>query len=54
MGFAYEALARAESIAGNSEKCKEYLAIAYQYVNDVDDKADKEMLCDDLKTLGSC
>jgi hypothetical protein len=50
-GYAYEAFARAESIAGNDEKAAEYLKQARGYAEEVTDLDDKQLLVDDLKTL---
>jgi len=51
LGYAYEALARAESIANNGEKAKEYLAEAWRHAEGVTDSKDKQLIVDDLKTL---
>jgi hypothetical protein len=51
MGYAYEALARAESVAGNMVKTKEYLDHAYKLADDVADKDSKKWLLDDLATI---
>jgi len=54
LGYAYEALARAESIAGNSEKTKEYLAEAQRNAERITDGDDRQLLVNDLITLGKC
>ena len=51
VGFGYEALARAEMVAGNSEKMKEYLAQAWSCAEKVDDEEDKQLLVKDLETV---
>lgn len=50
-GYAYEALARAEAVAGNKEKCREYLDMANGLAEKVSDADEKKMLLDDLKTI---
>jgi len=50
-GYAYEALARAESMAGNAAKTAEYLALAQQQADRVEDEEAKSWLLDDLKTI---
>jgi hypothetical protein len=51
VGYAYEALARAESIAGDMVKTKEYLDHAYKLADTVEDKESKKWLLDDLATI---
>ena len=51
IGFGYEALARAEMVAGNTEKMKEYLAQAWSYAEKVEDEEDKQLLVKDLETI---
>ena len=51
MGYAYEALARAESAAGNREKSEEYLKQARKLAEGVADADSKKMLLDDLKSI---
>jgi len=51
LGYAYEALARAESIAENAERAKAHLAQAWQQAEAVTDDESKQMLVDDLQTL---
>ena len=51
LGYAYEALARAESIADNGAKAKEHLAEARRHAEGVRDAEDKQLLVNDLKTL---
>ena len=51
IGFGYEALARAEMVAGNTEKMKEYLAQAWSYSEKVEDEEDKQLLVKDLETI---
>ena len=51
LGFAYEALARAESIARNPEKMKTYLAEAWRHAEAVTDDEERQTLTSDLRTL---
>jgi hypothetical protein len=51
LGFAYEALARAEMVAGDKAKMSEYLEKAYMLAEDVEDEEDREVLMGDLKTI---
>jgi hypothetical protein len=52
MGYAYEALARAESVAGNSDKANEYLKKANELAASIKDADSRKMLVDDLKSIG--
>jgi len=51
LGYAYEALARAESVAGNRDKVDEYLAKAREAVSLVKEAEDRKLLEDDLDTI---
>lgn len=51
LGYAYEALARAESIDDNAAKAREYLAEAWRHAAGVADAEDKQLLVNDLETL---
>lgn len=51
LGYAYEALARAESVAGDRSKVEEYLQKARQAADAVSDAESKKMLLDDLATI---
>lgn len=51
LGYAYEALARAEFVAGNAEKKEEHLEEARKAADSVDDADSKKMLLDDLATM---
>jgi hypothetical protein len=51
-GYAYEALARAESVAGDDARMKEHLAEAKRIAETVTDPDSKKMLLDDLATIG--
>jgi len=51
IGYAYEALARAASIAGRGEQRDEYLAQAHKAAEGVEDAESKQWLFDDLKTI---
>jgi hypothetical protein len=50
-GFAYEALARAEMVAGNREKMNDYLEKARALAAQVEDEEDKRVLLGDLATI---
>ncbi len=51
LGYAYEALARAELIAENAETAQEHLAKAWQHAEAVSDDENKQLLVNDLNTL---
>ena len=51
LGYAYEALARAGSIAGNSEEMNEYLKKARQAAAQVKETESRQMLESDLDTI---
>jgi catechol 2,3-dioxygenase-like lactoylglutathione lyase family enzyme len=51
IGFAYESLARAESVAGNFAQASEYVAKARQQAEAVSDPEESKMLLDDLATI---
>jgi hypothetical protein len=50
-GYAYEALARAEMVAGDREKMTEFLQQAFHFSEQVANSEEKKMLSDDLKTI---
>ena len=50
-GFAYEALVRAEMVAGNGEKMREYLEKARALAETVEDEEDKQILMGDLGNI---
>jgi hypothetical protein len=50
-GTAYEALARAEMVAGDRKAMQEYLGKAQQIANSLTDREEKEMLLKDLATI---
>lgn len=50
-GTAYEALARAEQVAGNRDKAKNYLSQAQQVAAALSDPEEKNMLVSDLATI---
>jgi hypothetical protein len=50
-GTAYEALARAEMVAGNRSAMQEYLAQAQRVADSLTDKEEREMLLKDLATI---
>jgi hypothetical protein len=49
--FAYEALARAEMVAGNKTKMQEYLDKAHALAEKVEDEEDKQVLMGDLGSI---
>ena len=49
--FAYEALARAEMVAGNKAKMQEYLDKALALAEKVEDEEDKQVLMGDLGSI---
>ena len=49
--FAYEALARAEMVAGNKAKMQEYLEKAFTLAEKVEDEEDKQVLMGDLRNI---
>ena len=51
VGYAYEALARAEAVAGNQAKMEEYLKKARRVAEILPDPEDKKQLLDDLATI---
>jgi len=51
LGYAYEALARAEAVAGNRAKTDQYLTEARQIAEQVPDADSKKWLLDDLGTI---
>lgn len=53
LGYAYEALARAESVAGEGENAAKYLQDAHQHLAQINDPEERELLENDLKTIGT-
>jgi hypothetical protein len=51
LGYAYEALARAEKVAGNASLIAKYKAEAVRHAENVEDSDDRKLLADDLATL---
>ncbi len=51
LGYAYEALARAEKLAGNAGAAADYFAKAKQLANQVTKTEDRELLLKDLSTI---
>ena len=49
--FAYEALARAHGVAGNSTESERFAALARELGDRIEDEEDREMLDRDLATL---
>jgi hypothetical protein len=50
-GYAHEALARAEWVAGNRDKAEKHLSLAQQMANDVEEREDREVLEADLEAI---
>jgi len=53
LGYAYEALARAEKLAGNKELAAKHLAEAYRLAHQVEEADERKFLMDDLNSLDS-
>ena len=53
IGYAYEALARAEFIAGNSAKGHENVQIAHRHASSIENADHQAMLLKDLESLAS-
>jgi len=51
VAYAYEALARAEMIAGNKARMQEYLDKAYAFAEQVEDEEDKQVVVGDLGNI---
>lgn len=51
LGYAYEALARAELVAGNLQKMEQHLAQANRTATSISDAEEKKMLLKDLETI---
>ncbi|MFP6621240.1 MAG: hypothetical protein VB877_17990 [Pirellulaceae bacterium] len=51
LGYAYEALARAEVVADSREKAREFLTQARQQLEKITGDEEKKLLGDDLETL---
>ena len=51
LGYAYEALARAEAAGGNKQAMKAFLDQANSAAEKIDEADEKKMLLDDLKTI---
>jgi tetratricopeptide (TPR) repeat protein len=51
VGFAYEALARVEKLAGDRERAQGYLAAALEQAEKTEDDEERQMLLDDLADL---
>lgn len=50
-GYAHEALARAESLAGQDAQAKAHLATAWRHAKNVTDADDRQTLVNDLNTF---
>jgi hypothetical protein len=53
LGYAYEALARAEMLAGNWDKMQAYLELAHPIAEKMEEDADRNLLLNDLATIQS-
>lgn len=53
LGYAHEALARAELLAGNAAAAKEHLSKAAELVRQIESAENRKLLEDDLGTLAS-
>lgn len=51
LAYAYEALARAESVAGNAESRDQYIAESREIIDTISDPDTRKMLLDDLATI---
>ena len=51
IGYAFEALARAAKVAGNTSRCREYLSAAEEKLKSIAGKEDRELLEKDLANL---
>jgi hypothetical protein len=51
LAYAYEALARGESVSGNPIETKSWLAKAHEVVEGISDEETQQMLRDDLATI---
>jgi tetratricopeptide (TPR) repeat protein len=51
LGYAYEALARAEKVSGNGEKADDYLQQARDLAKKIEDLEEMNLLMADLKTI---
>jgi hypothetical protein len=51
LGYAYEALARAEAVGGNEQEMGTLLAKAKSTADEIQEADDKKMLLDDLNTI---
>jgi tetratricopeptide (TPR) repeat protein len=52
LGYAYEALARAEALAGNRAEAEAYLSAARDVASKITEAEDRKLLLDDLETIG--
>ena len=50
-GYAYEALARSENVAGNLDEAEKYLVQAHQLAASLSDDEEKKLLLKDLATI---
>ena len=53
LGYAYEALALAEMVSGDTKRAQEYLKEAHSAAGKITDRDEKKLLLGDLSTIGS-
>ncbi len=51
IAFAYEAMARAQALAGNEKECKKYIQLAKEAAGQIKKKEDKTYFLNELKTI---
>jgi hypothetical protein len=51
IAFAYEAMARAQAVAGQKAECKKYIELAKKAAEQIKEKGDKDYLISELKTI---
>jgi len=51
LAYAYEALARAASVAGDTDRCEAWIGEARQVAEGISDEETKKMILDDLATI---
>ena len=51
IAFAYEAMARAQALAGNEKECKKYIQLAKEAAGQIKKREDKAYFLNELKTI---
>jgi hypothetical protein len=51
IAFAYEAMARANAVAGNKTECEKYIKLAKEAGEQIKEKGDRDVFFSDLKTV---